>query len=58
MKLPKTFTTRDAANKAAAELRKTYLGVLVFRQGSGFGVSYDPAALRANLQPNKRKQRK
>lgn len=57
MKLPQTFKTRADANKAALELRKTYVGVLVHRQGTGYGVSYNPQQPRAGLPPKKKVKR-
>ena len=58
MKWPKTFPTRAAANEKAAELRRTYVGVLVYRTGDGFGVAYAKQQPRAALPPNKRKVKK
>lgn len=58
MKWPKTYATREAANKQAATLRKTYVGVLVYPTAGRFGISYADDQRRDQLPPNKRKQRK
>lgn len=48
MKLKETFTSRAEAEKKAAELRKTYIRVMVFpvggpsAKGGPYGVSYNP----------------